>query len=127
MNVSVNLREVWHGQEITADMAKELQTEFFNVAGRIVLDARSNIHNVSGELAASIRRARPRESTDPIAYVFAGNRREGVYWHGFVEYGTAKMAARPYLRPDVDAARFGLIRAVQRAAEKVLKKSRPGV
>jgi len=103
-------------------MKLELSNASFNTAGRIVIDARSRIHNVSGRLAKSVRRRRSR--TDNAAFVFAGNRREGVYWHYFVEYGTYNKPAHPFIRPAADK-NFNSARAEhEHAVRRVLNKKR---
>lgn len=127
VDVKFTTKQIWHGKQITEELAKELQNEFYNSAGRIMQAAKSNIHSVSGRLARSIRRTRPRDRSKPEAYVIAGDRRNDVYWHGFVEYGTAKMAAHPFMRPAADGARYDVISGAQKAGRRVINKPKKGV
>lgn len=126
MSWGVKASKAWNGKDIAGDMNAELANASFNTAGRIVVDARARIHNVSGKLAKSMRRRRSR--TDNAAFVFAGNRRVGVYWHYFVEYGTYDKPAHPFLRPAVDknfnAARAEHMHAARRALNKKRREAR---
>ena len=124
MNFNAKTAAVWNGEEITKDMAKELGNEFYSVAGKIMISAKNKVPRATSRLSQSIRRRRPRDRFKPEAYVFAGNRKEGIYWHGFVEYGTAKMAARPYLRPAMDGSRSAIVSGATRGGRKVIKKPR---
>ncbi len=76
-----------------------------------------------GFLAASIRwESRPRSLAAVVGVAAAA-----FYWK-FVEYGTRKMAARPYLRPAADANRFDhqsrLVDALSRAASKIARSAK---
>ena len=127
MNFNVKTAAVWNGKEITTDMAKELANEFYSAAGKIMISAKNRVPRASGALSRTIRRRRPRDRFKPEAYVFAGNRQEGIYWHGFIEYGTAKMAAQPFLRPAMDGNRGTIIRGATRGGRKVIRKPRRSV
>ena len=126
MNVSAKLSKVWNGKAVEHDTVQELRRALFNSAGQIVARARAKVPRASGALYRSIRRKRGSDTKEPVAYVFAGDRAGGVYWHGFVEYGTKKMAARPFLRPAGDAARSSIISGAKRAVRKTINKPRPG-
>lgn len=116
---------VWNGDEIIKDMKAELMDAFYSVGKKIVVDAKRRIHNVSGKLAESIRvRKARKEKYKPAAFIFAGNRRGGVYWHYMVEYGTYNKSAHPYIRPAVDS-NFNAIKAeAARAGKRVINKKR---
>lgn len=124
MNVTANVKQLWHGREISNEMMEALRDSLYASAGNIVASAKSRVPKVTGRLAGTIRRARGKNKKEPDAYVFAGSRRDGIYWHGFVEYGTAKMDAHPYLRPAADGARSEIIGGAKRAARRVINKPR---
>ncbi|OPX99514.1 MAG: hypothetical protein A4E60_02754 [Syntrophorhabdus sp. PtaB.Bin047] len=57
----------------------------------------------AGALRASIRVVRLKGDPKKNIRVYAGSRK--TYYARFVEYGTAKMKARPFLRPALKAAK----------------------
>ena len=126
MTVTANVKQLWNGREISAEMLEALRDALYASAGNIVSAAKGKVPKATGRLAGTIRRARGKDKKEPDAYVFAGNRRDRIYWHGFVEYGTAKMPAQPYLRPAVDGARSEIISGAKRAARRVINKPRRG-
>lgn len=76
-----------------------------------------------GNLRAAIYQAyMQKESGDKSSkYRISWNKREAFYAR-FVEFGTSKMAARPFLRPAYDAARAQALQAVkQRMQQEVAK------
>lgn len=70
--------------------------------------ARLNAGRISRRVARSIVVERRRDS------VAVGPTREGFIGH-FFEWGTSKMAARPWLRPAVDSEERDVVRTVARA------------
>jgi HK97 gp10 family phage protein len=56
----------------------------------------------------------PKPPTDEIAYVAVGAN-YGIY----VEYGTSRMAAQPYLTPAADAVRPGFLAAFERLEDYI--------
>ena len=57
----------------------------------------------AGALKKSIRVVRLTGDAKKNVRIYAGSR--AVFWARFVEYGTAKMAARPFLRPALQAVK----------------------
>jgi HK97 gp10 family phage protein len=57
----------------------------------------------AGALKASIRVVRLHGDPKRNVRIYAGNRQ--VFYARFVEYGTAKMKARPFLRPALNASK----------------------
>lgn len=57
----------------------------------------------AGALKKTIRTVRLRNDERRNVRVYAGNRE--VYYARFVEYGTVKMKARPYMRPALNASK----------------------
>lgn len=76
-----------------------------------------------GTLSKAIYQAfADRESGDGKAlYRISWNKTHAFYGR-FVEFGTSKMAAKPFLRPAYDAARAKVIKAVQERMAAELKK-----
>lgn len=93
---------------------KEMDVTAFNVAR----DAASRVRRRTGLLARSLQwQSRPRSVSAVV-----GTLAEAFYWK-FVEYGTVKMLARPFMRPAAEAQRADhdarLIRALNEAANDV--------
>ena len=51
--------------------------------------------------------------------------KSNAFYGQFLEFGTAKMAAQPFLRPAYDAARSKAIAAMQAVMAEQLKKALP--
>lgn len=70
----------------------------------IIVSAKSKVHNISGNLSRSISKNEVREKNGKID-VYVGIEKnelfskEDKYYPRFVEKGTSKAKARPYLRP----------------------------
>lgn len=65
------------------------------------------------------------ESTDGRAtYRISWNKRKAFYGH-FVEHGTSRMAARPFLRPSFDAMQQRALSAARDVMAEQIKGSRP--
>lgn len=130
MNVDVAYKINWSGDEVIKDMEEELMKSSMSTANRVAADAKSKINEGPGDpmhLADTIRaRAARKEKWKPGAFVFAGDRDRGVYWHYFVEYGTYDKGARPYMRPAVDK-NFNFFKAEsEHAAQRAINKERRG-
>lgn len=78
-----------------------------------------------GNLKAAIYQVYDREVSTAAGatYEISWNKRKAFYGR-FVERGTSKMPARPFLRPAYDAARDRAIAAVQSALAEQLKASK---
>ncbi len=93
---------------------REMDVTAFNVAR----DAGGRVRRRSGLLFRSLRwESRPRSLSAIVGIAF-----EAFYWK-FLEYGTVKMPAQPFLRPAAEANRSDhdsrLIRALNDAANDV--------
>ena len=150
MIAKMESEKIWHGGDLTRDMFRELQASFLQSAQRIAVDARAlcpvgtTEHKYKGRATGHLRdtiRARPGrygrlkaavhglaggeyEQAQPVAYTFAGNRREGVYWHYFVEYGTYDKPAHPFLRPAADKNFNPAMAEADRAGKRAINKRR---
>jgi len=133
VNIAINTAGTWYGDQVISDLRDELQKSFFESAKRIETDAKANVALGPGDpmhLRDTIRaRQAVQERYKPSAYVFAGDRDRGVFWHYMVEFGTYFQPAHPFLRPAADknfnpalaeAAHAGqrAINAKRRAGEK---------
>lgn len=81
-------------------------------ADNVVKAAQGNIHSITGNLASGVKA----EQSGPYNWNVTASSRDGNVgekntkeYAGYVEYGTSKMSARPYLRPAVQQARPGVI------------------
>jgi HK97 gp10 family phage protein len=150
MIATIQSQSIWNGGELTRDMFRELQESMLKSAQRIAADARQNCpvgateHKFKGRSTGHLRdtiRARPGrkgkekavvrglvsgeyETALPVAYVFAGNRRVGVYWHYFVEYGTYNSPAYPFMRPAVDRNFNPVLAEAERAGRRAINARR---
>ena len=75
-----------------------------------------------GNLRAAIYQAfaEKQSGEDHSAYRISWNKSEAFYGR-FIEYGTSKMAARPFFRPGADAARSKAISAVKEVLRESVK------
>ena len=142
MNLTIDHELVWNGPQFAGDMYDELVEGFYKAAVRIRDTARSLVPVKTGKLRDSIRARKSRKrgaigkliqfltaggsyyKDDPAAFVFAGNRREGVYWHYFVEYGTYNKPAHPFMRPAMDASFNAVLAEAERAGKRAINKRR---
>jgi len=97
-----------HGVEAMASMLKAKERQFADSLARVVAEAAMNIERNAKSLAP-VRTGFLRNSIHaelpggPMAYVKA----YAPYAH-YVEYGTRRMHARPYMRPAVEQERARL-------------------
>ncbi len=105
-NVASQLRSYLRGLETAVDGAVAEQVD------ATAADMRSGVPVRSGELESTIRG----EHQAGRGRVTAGEGSDGVV--GYVEYGTSKMAAEPFVRPAADKARQQLPRRVRDAARR---------
>ena len=107
----------WHPEELTAAVEKHMMDRLEVAAERIADRARNLVpigQNVEGSgkwskreagaLKKTIRVVRLKGDPKQNVRVYAGNGKD-VFYAGFVEYGTVKMKARPYLRPALNSVK----------------------
>jgi len=78
----------------------------------------------SGRLRDSIRATKSRDKSKTVAYVFAGNRSEDIYWAHFIEYGTYWKPAKPFMRPTMDRNFSAIKEDARRQARGVINQQR---
>ena len=101
MRVSNWSPQKFDGEIITAGMDR-----LEKAAEVIASGARQRDRVASGKLKNSIRVTRLKGDPRRNIRVYAGNRTKGgAYYAHMVEYGTAKMNAKPFLRPALNAAK----------------------
>ncbi len=135
MKVDVAYKLNWSGDEVVKDMDEELMKSSMSTANRIVIAAKSKVGRSTrpitekhpGHLQDTIRaRAARKKKWKPGAFVFAGDRTQGIFWHYFVEYGTYDKSAHPFMRPAVDK-NFNFMRAEsEHAAKRAINKKQRG-
>jgi len=143
---TIQTSSIWNGGEITKDMYSEMQQAMVKSAGQIAEKAKSLVPVGPGDpkhLKDTIRAKGRRkksgfellahglatgdyalETALPGAWVFAGDRADGVYWAHWVEFGTYSGAAHPFLRPAVDANFNATLAESERAGRRVVNKRR---
>lgn len=88
-------------------------------------DARRFVPKKTGELHFSIEVKKDIKKDDGsvhLAYVTAGTReRGGAFYAGFVELGTKKMRAKPYLRPAIQKNKRTGMNDLSTAFKKVIR------
>jgi len=97
------------GKDLAEEVARRLKPSMRNVAQEIVEVARDNVPRKSGTLARSIEFV---EVGDGLYIV-----RTRTGYGGFVELGTFRMAARPYMAP---ATQQVLKRVLNKTASEIL-------
>lgn len=89
------------GEIITAGMDR-----LEKAAEVIASGARKRIHSISGNLKTSVRVTRLKDDTRRNVRVYAGtSASDFANYAYYVEYGTEKMKAKPFLRPALNAAK----------------------
>ena len=85
------------------------------IAATIAKDAKANApKGDSGNLKKAIKakRRRPKNPDKPFSDVMVehgkGAKNDGFYWR-FLEYGTQRIAARPFIQPAIDAANQNIL------------------
>jgi len=128
MKVGVEVKGLWYGEDIIDGMKMGLGDALFTGAERIAERAKMLVHEGPGDpmhLKATIRARRARkEKWKPGAFVFAGDRTKGVYWHFMLEYGTYEGKAYPYMRPAIDANFNAVAAESKRAVQREINKKR---
>jgi len=124
----VDIEGLWFGEDVIADMKFGLGNALFTGAQRIAERAKTLIHEGPGvpmHLKETIRARKARkEKWKPGAFVFAGDRLKGVYWHWMLEYGTYEGKAYPYMRPAVDQNFNAVAAESKRAVQREINKKR---
>jgi len=126
--IKTEIKGLWFGEDVIDGMKMELGDALFTGAERIAERAKSLVHvgpGVPMHLKETIRARRARkEKWKPGAFVFAGDRLKGVYWHFMLEYGTYGEEAHPYMRPAVDQNFNAVAAESKRAVQREINKKR---
>ncbi len=94
------MRVEWHPEAITAEIEKTAMDRLESAGEMIATSARQKVPVDTGRLKDSIRVTRLKGDPKMNIRVYAGNRlKGGPFYAHMVEYGTVKMAAKPFLRP----------------------------
>jgi HK97 gp10 family phage protein len=97
-----NLQKALEGKQ--KEVEEVFMRDLNEGADTIIVSAKGRVHNISGHLSASINKNEVREK-DGRMDIYVGIEKnewfskEDKYYPRFVEKGTSKMKARPYLRP----------------------------
>ena len=148
MNDKVITSMNWNGGKVTRDMYREMQDACVASAEVIAQKARNTVPvGAQGKrqhkhlrdtiravgkrkqsrtelVTAALASGQPLETAMPGAFVIAGERKMGVYWHYYVEYGTYDNVGQPFMRPAMDSS-FDVVKAhAARAVDRMLLKNR---
>ncbi len=130
---TVELTGNWYGEDVIDGMKIEMGKALFKSAERIAANARSRVKYSDipiskthpGHLRDTIvARKAKKEKFKPGAFVFAGDRLKGIYWHFMVEFGTFFKQAHPFMRPAVSANFNATGAEAARAAKREINKQR---
>lgn len=106
-------------QNIQVEGLAEVMDTIGNLLPREAINlARSTVHAIAGKVRDEIRRDAPRD-TGTLRKSIVSVRRRGTpttvqsdvvvkpagFYHGFIEFGTVKQPARPFITPVVEATR----------------------
>lgn len=124
----IGLKEANRALRKLPEFAKRrAQHEMDVTAFQVAKGAEQRVARRTGQLAADIRwESRPRSLSAVVGIAF-----RSFYWK-FLEYGTVKMGARPFMRPAAEAVADDhgkrLIRALAEAADDVERDAKtPGI
>lgn len=102
------------------DVLEALGEAIYTTTLIAISDAQVNIHNVTGDLGRSIAQTSDINFTDDgVTAVVAAN----MPYAGYVEFGTTKMSARPYMKPAADAAKPVLEYTAKQQLRKAIRKA----
>ena len=106
------------------------QVFYEEVRARVPMSAKPHKSGTKFYTPGNLRRAiyqayAQDESSAEASYYCVSWSEYHAFYGQFLEFGTAKMAAQPFLRPDYDAARSKAIAAMQAAMAEQLKKALP--
>ncbi len=136
---ATSVKGIWYGEDIIDGMKFELQEASFKSAERIAAKAKSiveysDIPIISsspgklghpGHMRDTIRARHARREKDmPGAFVFAGDRRKGIYWQWMLEYGTYDKGAHAFMRPAINANFDATVAEAARAANREINRVR---
>lgn len=100
---------------LESDIKKATATALTNIAQSAVQGAQSTVPVDTGRLRDSIG---VKEKTDKVAVVAADTE-----YAAAIEFGTSRMAARPYVGPEADRLETAASRMLQDEIDKVIRRS----
>lgn len=109
MRAKVTLKD-WAPAIITAKFEKLAMDGLEKAMEQVADRARNLVPVDTGKLKATIRVRRLKDETVLNVRTYAGNRdKGGAFYAHMVEYGTVKMAKKPFLRPALDSVKGNVI------------------
>ena len=111
----------WNPEKADGELRKNVMERLEKIGHRVAADARNRVpvgkdvpegkgkwsKREAGALKKSIRVVRLKGDPKMNVRVYAGNR--DVFYARFIEHGTVKMRAKPFLRPALMAAKKDLV------------------
>jgi HK97 gp10 family phage protein len=108
----------WHPEKITAEIEKRAMDRLEKAGEGVAAKACQLVPVDTGTLKNSIRVTRLKGDPKMNIRVYAGNRvkggsmkkgaERGAFYAHFIEYGTVKMSARPFMRPALNASKSAI-------------------
>ena len=99
----------WQPQKFDGEIIAASMDRLEKAGEVIAAAARQRVPVSSGKLKNTIRVRRLKGDPRRNVRVYAGNRiKDGAFYAHMVEYGTAKMRARPFLRPALNASKSAI-------------------
>lgn len=117
----------WNEKEITAKIEKRAMNRLHKAGEVVAAKARQKVpigkdvpqgrgkwsKRESGALKRTIRVVRLYNDPKQNIRVYAGNREGGVFYAHFVEYGTVKMKAKPFMRPALNESKSEIMNIME--------------
>ena len=112
----------WFGEKIKKEVASNVKAAVHDVAKLIESTAKSGVPSKTGKLKRSIRTVETEKDGTFLAYVKAGSRSKGgAYYAGFVELGTERIKANPFLRRAIRKHKKAAQKKLAKAVKKALR------
>ncbi len=128
--IAAKLDRITHAAEKATRPAAQSGAQIFydEVRARVPVSAKPHKSGKKTYNPGTLRRAvyqafAERESGDGKAMYRVSWNKTHAFYGRFVEFGTSKMAAKPFLRPAYDAARAKALKAVQERMAAEVKKA----
>lgn len=110
-------------QSIEPNITLEVREAIQNGAGQVLREALARVPRKTGKLASALRIARVSNGMAAKIGVFGKRALKIGYYGHWVEFGTTKMAARPFLIPAARAREPAISAAIDAAIGRALDKA----
>jgi len=126
------------GSEVAGKNGGLVRTALMGAALPVLRDMQNNVPVDTGDLKKQIKRSRDKDSKIAQEVIDVGlisRKRRGINYGSFIEFGTRLKAARPFMRPALDANKHNstelfrkkLAAGIERVAKKIGNKNAAAV